>query len=354
MQEPIYCPGLEGVIAGETSISDIEDGLRYRGYSVEDLADNASFEEVAFLVLQGNLPNHDQLKAFQERLKNAAMLPPKLLESLRLIPDHASMMDVMRTGASLLGAWDEGLDNSDATGDMDRAERLLATLPIVMAFVHRRRSGKEPTEAELRFSDRRSFAANVLWLATGQEPTETATRALDATLTMYAEHEFNASTFAAQVVTSTLSDIYSAVTAAIGALKGPLHGGANERVMDILNEIGSPDRAENWIREALAKKTRIMGFGHRVYKTGDVRAKYLKPLCAKLARDAGREDLERTADVVEQFMMREKQIPPNLDWPTARVYSYLGLPVSLYTPLFVVSRITGWWRTSWNSAPPTG
>ena len=187
-----------------------------------------------------------------------------------------------------------------------------------------------------------SFAGNVLWLLTGREPSPRQVKAMDVSLVMYAEHEYNASTFAARVVCSTLSDLHSSVTAAIGALKGPLHGGANERVLEVLQAVGSPDRAEAWIRDALARKVRIMGFGHRVYKTGDVRAKYLKPLCAALATETGHEDMERTADVIERIVTHEKNLPPNLDWPSARIYHYLGLPVQLYTPLFVISRITGW------------
>ena len=165
---------------------------------------------------------------------------------------------------------------------------------------------------------------------------------MEMSLVLYAEHEYNASTFTAHVVASTLSDLHSALTAAIGALKGPLHGGANERVMDVLNEIGSPDRAEAWVRDALAKKVRIMGFGHRVYKDGDPRAKVLKPLCVELAAESGHQDLERLAEVVERIVVEEKHLPPNLDWPSARLYHYMGLPVDLYTPLFVVSRVAGW------------
>jgi citrate synthase len=187
-----------------------------------------------------------------------------------------------------------------------------------------------------------SFAGNVLHLITGDAPSGTQERAMDVSLILYAEHEFNASTFTARVIVSTLSDLHSAITGAIGALKGPLHGGANERVLEILEEVGTPDRAESWVREALAQKRRIMGFGHRVYKDGDPRAVLLKEYCARLAEEAGDTSLERIADTIERVVRDEKGLPPNLDWPSSRLYHYLGIEVDLYTPLFVASRITGW------------
>ena len=338
MPEPIYSPGLEGVIAGETAISTIAGGLSYRGYSIEDLGEHASFEEVAYLVLNDDLPNREELAAFKQRLASAAAVDPKLIDCLRNIPKPASMMDVMRTGASLLGHWDKEINDNSHAANVRKAERLLAQLPIVMAARHRLLAGQEPVAPDKKLS----LAGNILYMLRGEQPAEKAVHAMDVSLTLYAEHEYNASTFTARVVASTLSDLHSAVVAAIGALKGPLHGGANEKVMEVLEEVGSPERAEKWVRDALANKVRIMGFGHRVYKTGDPRAAYLKKLCGELAADVGKQGMEQMAETIERIVVAEKKLPPNLDWPSARLYHYLGLPVDLYTPLFVLSRVVGW------------
>ena len=338
MAEELYRPGLEGVIAGETAVSSIADGLSYRGYSIEDLAEHARFDEVAYLVLYGELPKRDDLAAFRHRLAHNAAVPHQVIEMLRLIPHQVPLMDVMRTGCSALAHWDPDVADNSHEANLRKAERLLAQLPVLLAARHRLRQGKEPVAADKH----RSLADNLLWMLSRREPSPRAVRAMEMSLVLYAEHEYNASTFTAHVVASTLSDLHSALTAAIGALKGPLHGGANERVMEVLDEIGSPDRAEAWVRDALARKVRIMGFGHRVYKDGDPRAKVLKPLCVELAAETGHQDLERLADAVERIVVEEKHLPPNLDWPSARLYHYMGLPVDLYTPLFVVSRVAGW------------
>lgn len=338
MAEEIYSPGLEGVIAGETAISTISGGLQYRGYRVEDLADQAVFEETAYLVLHGELPTTDQLNAFRQRLTAAASLPEPLLRLLGDLPPEANMMDVMRSGASLLSHWEPDHADNSHDGNLRKAERLLAQLPCVMAARHRLRQG----QAAIAPAPDLSLAGNILYMLDGRRPSADAERAMDVSLTLYAEHEFNASTFAARVIASTLSDLHSAVAGAIGALKGPLHGGANEKVMDVLEEVGSPERAEAWVREALARKVRIMGFGHRVYKTGDPRAAYLKSLCQRLAAETGNQATEQMAETIEQIVVSEKKLPPNLDWPSARLYHYLKLPVDLYTPLFVVSRVVGW------------
>lgn len=338
MTEEVYSPGLEGVIAGETAISTIAGGLQYRGYSVEDLASHARFEDVAYLILYGDLPTAAQLSAFDDRLRQSASVPAEVIDLLGKLPPSANFMDVMRTGASLLAHWDPETANNDHEANLRKAQRLLAQLPVVLAAYHRLRQGQQPVAADPQLS----LAANQLWMLTGQAPSETAVKAMDVSLILYAEHEYNASTFAARVICSTMSDLHSAVTGAIGALKGPLHGGANERVMEVLQEVGSPDRAEAWIRDALARKVRIMGFGHRVYKSGDPRAAYLKTLCGQLAAETGHEAMEQMAEVIERIVGQEKRLPPNLDWPSARLYHYLGLPVDLYTPLFVVSRVVGW------------
>ena len=338
MTDMIYRPGLEGIIAGETAISTITGGLRYRGYAIEDLASHASFEEVAYLILYGELPKREEFEAFCTRLKGAMRLPPALGKILSEIPATASPMDVLRSAASLLAHFDAEAASIETGAERRKAERLLAQLPVALGVFHRKRNNQAPCEADPDLS----LAANVLWLLTGERPTAEAARAMDVTLILYAEHEYNASAFTARVVASTLSDLHSAVTAAIGALKGPLHGGANERVMEVLEEVKSPDRAEAWVRDALARKVRIMGFGHRVYKEGDPRARYLKELSRELARQTGKEALEQIADVIEEVVRNEKGLPPNLDWPSARVYHYLGLPIDLYTPLFVLSRVVGW------------
>ncbi len=333
-----YSPGLEGIIAGETAISTLVGGLQYRGYAVEVLAQHASFEEVAYLLLYGVLPTANQLHEFRGRLGAAAAIEPRILEILREIPAAAPAMDVMRTGASLLAHWDPDISISDRPARLRQAERLLARLPVIMAARQRLLASKEPVPPD----PGRSLAANILWMLSRREPTPQATRSLEVSLILYAEHEYNASTFTARTISSTLSDMYSAIVGAIGALKGPLHGGANERVLEVLEEIGTPDRAEAWVRQALGEKRKIMGFGHRVYKSGDPRATYLRTLCATLAAETGHENMEKIADVVERIVRTEKKLPPNLDWPSARLYHYLGLPVGLYTPLFVVSRVVGW------------
>jgi 2-methylcitrate synthase/citrate synthase II len=337
MADLVYSPGLEGVVAGETAISTIVGGLEYRGYAVEQLAEYATFEETAYLLLYGELPSPKELGEFRARLEEAQVAEP-ILQTLRTLPSDASMMDVMRTGASMLAHWDPDTAENGRDANLRKAERLLAQLPVILAAAQRLREGKEPVLPQSGLS----LAANQLYMLTRVEPSPAWERAMDISLILYAEHEYNASTFTARVICSTLSDLHSAVTGAIGALKGPLHGGANERVLEVLQKVGSSDRAEGWIRNALASKQRIMGFGHRVYKDGDPRAAYLKAWCAKLAAETGHEDMEQMADVIEAIVREEKQLPPNLDWPSARLYHYLNLPVELYTPLFVVSRVAGW------------
>ncbi len=338
MSDALYRPGLEGIIAGESAVSSIHDGLSYRGYAVEELARHATFEEVAYLILRGELPKADELRGFAQRLAANAPVPGPVIEMLRHIPNEASLMDVMRSGASYLAHWDADTADNSHEANLRKAERLLAKMPVVLAARHRLRQGKEPVAPDKH----RTLAGNLLWMISRREPSETLIKAMDVSLILYAEHEFNASTFTARVVVSTMSDMHSAVTAAIGALKGPLHGGANERVMEVLAEVGTADRAEAWIRKALAEKRRIMGFGHRVYKDGDPRAAFLKPLCAELAAETGNEEMEAMADTIERIVREEKKLPPNLDWPSARLYYYLGLPIDLYTPLFVVARVAGW------------
>jgi citrate synthase len=338
MSEPIYSPGLEGVIAGETAISTIEGGLRYRGYPVGELVENAGFDEVAFLLLHGDLPNRAQLASFQRRVAAARGVPHPLLDLLRVLPPAVHPMDVVRTSVSALAHYDPEVENGSHEANLRKAERLVAQIPVAVAAHYRLSRGMEAVPARPDLG----HAANFLYMLRGQEPPADSARALDVSLILYAEHEFNASTFTTRVVASTLSDLHSAVVAAIGALKGPLHGGANEKVMEILEAAGGPDRAEAWLRQALARKERIMGFGHRVYKAGDVRAGILKGYARKAAEAAGMLHWEQTADIIERVLADEKHLFPNLDWPAGRLYYALGLDIPLYTPIFVMSRVTGW------------
>ncbi len=334
----IYSPGLEGVIAGETAISTVVDGLRYRGYPVTELAERATFDEVAYLLLHGELPTAQQLRDFTARVAAARHLPGPLRDLLAALPRGTPPMDVVRTAVSVLAHFDPDTQNEGRQANLRKAERLLGEVPVAIAERWRREKGLEPIAPR----EDLPHAASFLYLLEGKEPLPAAARALDVSLILYAEHEFNASTFTARVVTSTESDLHSAIVAAIGALKGRLHGGANEKVMDLLRAAGGPDTAEKWLRDALARKERIMGFGHRVYKTGDVRAGILKEHARQAAQAAGTTKWEETAEVFERVLATEKNLHPNLDWPAGRLYHSLGLEVPLYTPIFVMSRLAGW------------
>jgi citrate synthase len=330
--------GLEGVAAGETAVSTLDGGLSYRGYAVEDLAKNATYEEVAYLLLHEHAADPQQLAAFRARIAAATTLPDAFWRCLYNLPRETLPMDVLRTGVSLCAAWDPDTQENSREAELRKSERLLGQIPVILAGWWRISEG----EAPLDYDPSQSLAANLLRMIRGDEPAEHETRALDVSLILYAEHEFNASTFTARVVASTLSDLHSAITAAIGALKGPLHGGANERVLEVLQEVGSPERAENWIRTALAQKRKIMGFGHRVYKVEDPRSTLLKMYCVDLAKRVDKLDMEEMADTLERIIRDEKKLPANVDWPSGRLYHYMRLPVPLYTPLFVAARVAGW------------
>ncbi len=334
----IYSPGLEGVIAGETAISSVEDGLRYRGYSVSELADSCSFEEVAFLLLHGDLPTFAQLSDFRKRISAARQLPRPLEAPLRALPATVPPMDALRSSVSILAHFDPEEADSSHAASIRKAERLLGQIPVAIAYQYRLSRGTPPVPPRHDLY----HAANFLYMLRGKEPGREETRALEVSLVLYAEHEFNASTFAARVVCSTESDLHSAIVAAIGALKGRLHGGANEKVVELLRAVGGPATAEKWIRERLARKERIMGFGHRVYKTGDLRAKILKEYALRTARATGKTEWEETAEIIEKVMAQEKHLLPNLDWPAGRLYYSIGLDIPLYTPIFVMSRVAGW------------
>lgn len=334
----VYSPGLEGVIAGETAISTVTGGLRYRGYPVTELAEQASFEEVAYLLLHGELPNPRQLSEFSGRVAAARALPEALRQLLKAIPPTTTPMDALRSAVSILAHYDPDTENNSHEANLRKAERLLGQIPIAVADQYRFSKSQPLVAARADLS----LAANFLYMLRGREADPAAVRAMDVSLILYAEHEFNASTFTARVVCSTESDLHSAVVAAIGALKGRLHGGANEKVMDLLRAAGGPDKAEKWIRGALARKERVMGFGHRVYKAGDVRAGILKEYARKAAEAAGTSAYEQSAEIIEKVLASEKNLFPNLDWPAGRLYHALGLEIPLYTPIFVMARVTGW------------
>lgn len=342
--EVLY-PGLEGVIACETSICNLEGkqgagGLEYRGYTIEDLAAKVSYEETAYLLLHGDLPGKSELEAFKVRLREARMIPEPLVSLFRQIPASIHPMDVLRTSVSVLSHYDPDVNAppTDHAANVRKAERMVAQMPTAIAYRERIAAGKEPVPPR----DDLDHAGNFLAMMSGAEPSRVMRDAFDLSLVLYTEHELNASTFAGRVTVSTLSDIYSGIVAAIGTLKGSLHGGANEEAWKVLEQVGSPENAEQWIKDALARKERIMGFGHRVYKTGDPRARILKLHCEALAREQGDDRWERMAGPIEKAVTEQKKLPPNVDWPSARLYHYMGLDISVYTPIFAMARVSGW------------
>jgi 2-methylcitrate synthase/citrate synthase II len=334
----VYSPGLEGVIAGETAISTVEDGLRYRGYPVGELCERCSFEEVAYLLLNGELPNTNELTAFQQRVAAARTIPESLRVLLKSLPKDVVPMDALRSAVSILAHYDADVNDNSRPANLRKAEHLLGQIPIAIAEQYRSAKGLPVVAPRADLG----HAANFLYMLRGTAPSAADIRAFDVSLILYAEHEYNASTFTARVVVSTESDLHSGIVAAIGALKGRLHGGANEKVMDLLLQTGGPANAEKWIRSALARKDKIMGFGHRVYKAGDVRARILKNYARLAAEAAKTTQWEDAAEIVEGVLEKEKNLFPNLDWPAGRLYYAMGLEVALYTPFFVASRVTGW------------
>ena len=333
--------GLEDVVAGTSEICFIdgkEGRLLYRGFDIRDLAEHASFEEVVYLLWHGELPTRAQLDAFVQQIRSAQSLPGQVLELIERIPPATHPMAVLRTAVSYLGTLDPDQEDNSREANLRRATRLVAQFPTLVAAIQRVRQGKEPV------APRRDLplAANFLYMLRGEEPSPLHAEVMNVALVLHADHELNASTFAARVTAATLSDMYSAITSAIGALKGPLHGGANEQVMRTLLEIGSPDKAEAWVKQALAEKRRIMGFGHRVYKTEDPRATILRRLSRKVAEAAGDTRWFEISQAVEKVVLAEKGLYPNVDFYSASTYYVMGIPFELYTPIFAVSRISGW------------
>ncbi|MFI5497521.1 bifunctional 2-methylcitrate synthase/citrate synthase [Nocardia asteroides] len=338
---PTIYKGLAGVVVDTTAISKVvpeTNSLTYRGYAVQDLAANCSFEQVAYLLWHGELPSDPQLALFTQRERAARRANRSLLSLIAKLPDNCHPMDVVRTAISYLGAEDPAEDDNSAKANLAKSLQMLAVLPTIVAADHRRRRGLDPIEPHSHLG----YAENFLNMCFGKVPAPELVKAFEVSLILYAEHSFNASTFAARVVTSTLSDIYSAVTAAIGALKGPLHGGANEAVMHDMLEIGDPALAEQWLRSKLAQKQKVMGFGHRVYKNGDSRVPTMKNAFLDIAAATDGGKWVQMYEVLERTMTEATGIEPNLDFPTGPAYYLLGFDIEVFTPIFVMSRITGW------------
>ncbi len=331
--------GLAGVVAGKTSVCTVGKegvGLTYRGYDIEELAAHSTFEEVAYLLLRGELPSKGELKDYKARLKSMQELPAELRQTLELIPGGTHQMDVLRTGCSMLGTLEP---EGEGRSQLDIADRLIASFGSMLAYwYHFHAHGKRIDTA----ADEDTVAGHFLRLLHGKEPDEKQRRVLDVSLILYAEHEFNASTFTGRVIISTMPDFYSAITGAIGALRGPLHGGANEAAMELIEKFSNPEDAEKGIMDMLAKKAKIMGFGHRVYRDRDPRSDVIQKWAKELAEDHGDKKLYPVALRIDQVMRREKNLFTNLDFYSAIAYHFCGIPTPMFTPLFVISRTSGW------------
>ncbi|WP_080844460.1 citrate synthase [Cytobacillus gottheilii] len=332
--------GLEGIVATQSSISSIiDDTLTYVGYDIDDLAENASFEEVIYLLWHRSLPTKAQLDEFKALLAENAELPEEVLQHFKMYPiNKVHPMAALRSAVSLLSLYDEEADLMDEEANYRKAVRLQAKMPAIVTSFSRIRKGLEPIAPKKDLG----FAANFLYMLTGEEPEDIAIEAFNKALVLHADHELNASTFTARVCVATLSDVYSGVTAAIGALKGPLHGGANEAVMKMLSEIETLDNVDPYIREKLANKEKIMGFGHRVYRQGDPRAKHLREMSKRLTELTGEPHWYEMSTQIEGIVTGEKNLPPNVDFYSASVYHSLGIDHDLFTPIFAVSRVSGW------------
>ncbi|WP_085509082.1 citrate synthase [Thalassobacillus devorans] len=332
--------GLEGIIATQSSISSIiDDQLTYVGYDIDDLAENSSFEEVIYLLWNQKLPNEQELKSLKEDLASNMELPQEVIDHLKSYDlSTVHPMAALRTAVSMLGLYDSEADVMEEEANKRKAVRLQAKIPAIVTAFARLRKGQDPISPKKEFS----FAANFLYMLNGKDPEDIEVEAFNKALVLHADHELNASTFTARVCVATLSDVYSGVTAAIGALKGPLHGGANERVMKMLTEIGEVDNAVPYIKEKLENKEKIMGMGHRVYRKGDPRAKFLKEMSKELTKLTGHSKYYEMSIKIEDFIKEEKGLPANVDFYSASVYHSLGVDHDLFTPIFAVSRVSGW------------
>ena len=333
--------GLLGIVVDETTISQVMpdiNSLTYRGYAVQDLCEKCSFEEVAYLILNKELPNKSQLNKFKKQLEKNRNITKNLREIIKHMPKKSHPMDITRTVVSVMGLEDKETNNNSPAANMRKAIRIFVKTPTAIAAFFRTRKGKNviPPKKKLSFSE------NFFYMCFGKVPKKEIVKAFDVSLILYAEHGFNASTFTARTITSSLSDIHGAITGAIASLKGSLHGGANEEVMHMLKKIKKPENAEKWILDALEKKKLIMGFGHRVYSKGDSRVPTMKKYYLKVAELLKEKNLPKMSQIIEDIMLEKKNIHPNVDYTTGPTYHLMGFDTDFFTPIFVISRITGW------------
>ncbi len=333
--------GLLGIVVDETEVSKVMpeiNSLTYRGYAAQDLCAKCKFEEVAYLILNGELPNKKQLKKFEKEERKERKLSKTLLDDIKKFPKKAHPMDVSRTAVSIMGLEDKETKDNSPKANMRKVMRIFAKMPVALAAFYRARKGKKIIQPKKSLS----FSENFFHMCFGKVPNKDIVKAFDVSLILYAEHSFNVSTFTARTITSSLSDIHGAITGAIASLKGPLHGGANEEVMHMMNKIKKPENALKWINKALDNKDVVMGFGHRVYKSGDSRVPTMREYFGKVAKIKKDKKFEKIYDIVEKVMIDRKNIYPNVDYPTGPTYHLMGFDTDFFTPIFVISRITGW------------
>jgi len=333
--------GLLGIVVDETEVSKVMpeiNSLTYRGYAVQDLCEFCRFEEAAYLILKGDLPNSIELRQFEKIERGHRDLSKNLYEIIKHMPKKSHPMDVARTAVSVMGLEDKETTDNSQEANTRKALRILAKSPTSLAAFYRIRKGKKIIKPKKELT----FAENFFYMCFGKVPQKEIVKAFDVSLILYAEHSFNVSTFTARTITSSLSDIHGAITGAIASLKGPLHGGANEEVMHMMNKIKKPENALNWINNALDQKAVVMGFGHRVYKSGDSRVPTMREYFSKVAKVKKDKKFEKIYDIVEKVMIERKNIHPNVDYPTGPTYHLMGFDTDFFTPIFVISRITGW------------
>ena len=333
--------GLLGIVVDETEVSKVMpeiNSLTYRGYAAQDLCAKCKFEEVAYLILNGELPNKGQLKKFEKQERRERKLSKTILDDIKRFPKKAHPMDVARTVVSIMGLEDKETKDNSPKANLRKVMRIFAKTPVALAAFYRARKGKKiiPPKSNLSFSE------NFFHMCFGKVPDKEIVKAFDVSLILYAEHSFNVSTFTARTITSSLSDIHGAITGAIASLKGPLHGGANEEVMHMMNKIKKPENAHKWIKNALKNKEVVMGFGHRVYKSGDSRVPTMKEYFKKVCKIKKDKKFLKIYEIVEKEMIDKKNIHPNVDYPTGPTYHLMGFDTDFFTPIFVISRITGW------------
>ena len=333
--------GLLGIVVDETEVSKVMpeiNSLTYRGYAAQDLCAKCKFEEVAYLILNGELPTKKQLKKFEKEERKERKLSKTLLDDIKKFPRKAHPMDVARTAVSIMGLEDKETKDNSPKANMRKVMRIFAKMPVALAAFYRARKGKKiiPPKSKLSFSE------NFFHMCFGKVPNKDIVKAFDVSLILYAEHSFNVSTFTARTITSSLSDMHGAITGAIASLKGPLHGGANEAVMDMFKEINKPEKAKSWINNALDKKRVVMGFGHRVYRSGDSRVPTMKKYFFKVAELMKNTKYPKIYDILEKVMLEKKNIHPNVDYPCGPTYHLMGIDTDFFTPIFVMARITGW------------